>query len=261
MVTPRALTLVFCLLGACLAHANGATVAQYSYRVLEQLPQSRQHFVQGFEIVDEQLYVSTGNYGQSQLLRYSFPQGELDIARKLHPRIFAEGVTVLEDRVYQLTWQNRLMLVYQREQLTPSHSFRLPGEGWGLTNNGVQLIYSDGSDKLHFMSPLTGRIERSLAVTEMGEPLDDLNELEWVDGKLWANIWQSDRVVIIEPATGAVTGSIDLTGLLPEEERRPNTDVLNGIARNPADGAIWVTGKRWPWMYRIEVLPKGSQLP
>mgnify|MGYP001555757682 CR=1 FL=1 len=261
MGTPRALTLVLFLLAVCLVPAQGSTVEQYGYRVLERLPQSRQHFVQGLQILDGQLYVSTGNYGQSKLLRYSFPEGELDVIRKLHPRIFAEGVTVLDDKVYQLTWQNRRMLVYGREQLTPSHSFPLPGEGWGITTNGEQLIYSDGSDKLHFMSPLTGRIERSLSVTESGQPLAKLNELEWVDGRLWANIWQSDRVVIIDPASGAVTGSIDLQGLLPEEERQPGTDVLNGIARNPADGAIWVTGKRWPWIYRIEVLPKGSQLP
>ena len=153
------------------------------------------------------------------------------------------------------------MLVYDRAELTPKHSFRIPGEGWGMTTDGQKLIYSDGSDKLHFVAPTTGSIERSVSVTEAGSPLRKLNELEWVDGRVWSNIWQTDRIVIIDPASGEVTGSIDLKGLLPTAERQAGTDVLNGIARNPADGAIWVTGKRWPWMYRIEVLPKVSQLP
>jgi glutamine cyclotransferase len=236
-------------------------VDQFTYRVIERLPQSRQHFVQGLQILDGYLYVSTGNYGMSRLLRYRFPSGELDVARKLHPRIFAEGVTALGDHVYQLTWRNRLMLVYDRGELTPQRSFRIPGEGWGMTTDGQHLIYSDGSDRLHFVTPATGRIEHSVSVTEAGSPLRRLNELEWVDGRVWSNIWQTDRVVIIDPASGEVTGSIDLGGLLPDKERQVGTDVLNGIALNPADGAIWVTGKRWPWMYRIEVLPKASQLP
>ena len=252
----RAIALALCLLPS-LAQA----VEEFTYRVVEQLPQSREHFVQGLQIVDGRLYVSSGNYGQSRLLRYRFPQGELEISRRLHPRIFAEGVTALGDRVYQLTWQNRLMLVYDRAQLKPVHTFPLPGEGWGMTTDGERLVYSDGSDRLHFVSPDTGRIEHSLAVSEKGRPLRKLNELEWVDGQVWANIWQTDRVVIIDPANGEVTGSVDLSGLLPREERRPGTDVLNGIARDPENGAIWVTGKRWPWMYRIEVLPKAPQLP
>jgi glutamine cyclotransferase len=252
----RALSLLLCL-----APGLAWAVDQFTYRVVEKLPQSRQHFVQGLQIIDGQLYVSSGNYGQSRLVRYSFPGGDLEAVRRLHPRIFAEGVTVLGDRVYQLTWRNRLMLVYDRGELKPERSYPLPGEGWGLTTDGEYLIYSDGSDKLHFVAPETGRIERSVAVTESGKPLHRLNELEWVNGKVWSNVWQTDRVVIIDPATGRVTGSIDLAGLLPEEERRAGTDVLNGIARNPDDGAIWVTGKRWPWMYRLEVLPKRPQLP
>ena len=252
----RAITLLLCLSSAFVG-----AVEQFTYRVTDKLPQSRQHFVQGLQIIDGELYVSTGNYGQSRLLRYRFPDGELEVSRSLHPRIFAEGVTVLDQQVYQLTWQNRLLLVYERAPLTPKHSFPLPGEGWGITNNGEQLIYSDGSDKLHFVSPETGQIERSLSITETGKPLHKLNELEWVDGQVWSNIWQTERIVIIDPASGLVTGSIDLGGLLPDAERERGTDVLNGIARDPATGDIWVTGKRWPWMYRIEVLPKRPQLP
>ena len=250
--------LLLCLLLSCsLAQA----VEQFGYRVIEQLPHSRENFVQGLQIIDGQLYVSSGNYGVSHLTQYRFPEGRLVVSRKLHPRIFAEGVTVLGDRVYQLTWRNRMMLVYQREHLQPDHTFPIPGEGWGMTSDGQSLIYSDGSDQLHFISPASERIERSIRVRENGRPLQRLNELEWIDGKVWANIWQTDRIVIIDPATGEVSASIDLSDLLPDSERRQGTDVLNGIARNPADGAIWVTGKRWPWLYRIEVVPKQADLP
>jgi len=230
-----------------------AAVQQYAVQVVERKPQSRDHFVQGLEIVDGKLYVSTGTYGASRLLRYDFGDGSLLDRRRLHPRIFAEGLTVLGDRVYQLTWRNRLLLVYRRGDLGLTRTLPLPGQGWGLTNNGEELIYSDGSEHLHFLSPSNGRRLRSVAVSENGQPLRQLNELEWIDGRIWANIWRSDRVVIIDPESGRVTGSVDLRGLLPAAERRPETDVLNGIARNPATGGIWVTGKRWPWLYRIEL--------
>jgi glutamine cyclotransferase len=246
----RALVLLFFCL-PMLAQA----VEQHSYRVIDQKPQSRDNFVQGLQIVDGHLYVSTGNYGKSQLLRYRFDDASLDTARKLHPKIFAEGLTVLGDKVYQLTWRNRMMLVYKKEGLEADHWFPILGEGWGLTHNGSELIYGDGSDQLYFISPQTEKILRSIRVTENGQPVNRLNELEWVDGRIWANIWQTDRIVIIDPENGEVSASIDLSGLLPAAERRQDTDVLNGIAQNPADGSIWVTGKRWPWLYQIELIP------
>jgi glutamine cyclotransferase len=231
----------------------GLAVEQYTYKVLERKPQTRDHWVQGLEIVDGQLYVSTGRHGQSRLIRYQFDSGEVDILRHLPRQIFAEGLTVLGDTVYQLTWRNRALLVWDRETLESRSWLPLSGEGWGLTHNGTQLIYSDGSDKLHFMSPDTGHISHSVTVTEAGKALHRLNELEYIEGKVWANVWQTDRIVTIDPISGKVLASIDLSGLLPQEERR-GTDVLNGIAHNPADGAIWVTGKLWPWIYRIELL-------
>ncbi len=133
--------------------------------------------------------------------------------------------------------------------------FRIAGEGWGITNNGKTLIYSDGSDKLHFLSPETLQVSHSISVTENGKKVDRLNELEWIDEKIWANIWTSNRIVIIDPSSGVISASIDLQGLLPDNERRPDTDVLNGIALDPADGTIWVTGKHWPWLYQIEPVP------
>jgi len=245
------------LLLACQANAVLA-LQYYDVRVLDQKPLPRENFVQGLEILDGYLYVSAGNYGESRLLRYHFADGRLETARHLDARIFAEGLTVLGDHVYQLTWRNAAMLVYARSDLQFQHTLPLAGEGWGLTNNGKELIYSDGSDKLHVMEPATGQVLRSIAVTEQGRPVTLLNELEWIDGSIWANLWQSDRIVIIDPASGEVTASIDLAGLLPPSEYRAGTDVLNGIARNPDDGAVWVTGKRWPWLYRIELAPRSG---
>jgi glutamine cyclotransferase len=242
------------LLITCLP-ATAWALQHYDVKVTDRKPQPRENFVQGLEILDGYLYVSTGNYGESRLLRYHFDDGRLDIARHLDARLFGEGLTVLGDYVYQLTWRNAAMLVYRKSDLQFQRALPIAGEGWGLTNNGAELIYSDGSEKLYFLAPDTARVLRTIKVTEKGRPVARLNELEWIDGRIWANVWQSNRIVMIDPKNGDVTASVDLTGLLPPAEYRPGTDVLNGIARNPADGAVWVTGKRWPWLYRIELVP------
>ncbi|MAL96722.1 MAG: glutamine cyclotransferase [Haliea sp.] len=234
---------------------EAAAPREWSYRVMEKQPQPRDHFVQGLQIVDGMLYVSTGGYGSSRLLQYRLADGELLRVRRLHPRLFGEGLTVLGEQVYQLTWRARRLLVFQREGLTPKTTLPLPGQGWGLTDNGRELIYTDSGHELIYLDPDSGRELRRVPVRENGTPLPRLNELEWIDGKVWANIWQEDRIVAIEPDTGRVTDSVNLAGLLPDSERGPGTDVLNGIAHNPVDGALWVTGKRWPWRYRIELVP------
>lgn len=256
MLKPLALLLSLCLASASLS--AGDTVRQWGYRVLEQQPQPRDHFVQGLQIVDDMLYVSTGGYGSSRLLQYRFADGELIRGLRLSPRLFGEGLTVMDRHVYQLTWRARRLLVFRRDDLQLEKQFTLPGEGWGLTDNGSELIYTDSGHELIYLSPDSGEELRRVAVTEAGRPLPRLNELEWIEGRVWANIWMEDRLVIIDPQSGRVTDSIDLTGLLPEAERRRDTDVLNGIARNPQDGGIWVTGKRWPWRYRIELVPVGQ---
>lgn len=231
----------------------------FGYRVLERKPLPRGLFVQGLQIVDDTLYVSTGLYGKSRLLRYRLADGAPLDERRLHPRLFGEGLTVFGEQVFQLTWRARRLLVYEREDLSPRPAFALPGEGWGLTDNGGELIYTDGSHYLHFLDPASGQRLRSIAVTEQGQPLNYLNELEYIDGKVWANVWQTDRIVIIDPQSGEVNASVDLSGLLPVAERRADTDVLNGIARNPADGGLWVTGKNWRWLYRIELVPAAAE--
>lgn len=258
---PRLIIATILSLSATLAcHATPAP-SQHGYKVTASMAQSRENFVQGLQIVDQQLYVGTGHHGQSRLLRYNMDDGALDQSRSVDARLFGEGVTVLDDKVYQLTWRSGLALIYNKADLSPHKWFRVPGEGWGITNNGKELIYSDGSSHLYFVSPETLTITHSLQVTENGEPVVKLNELEWIGGEIWANIWTTDRIVIINPTDGTVSASVDLTGLLPHNERRPDTDVLNGIAQNPADGSIWVTGKRWPWLYQIELIPPRPQKP
>lgn len=253
--------LILLLSIAALWSLPAQAIEQFGYKVLERKHQDRANYVQGLEIVDGELYVSSGGYGKSRLRRYDFESGKLGADLPLDPRIFAEGLTVFGDKVYQLTWHNRAGLIYDRQTLGPKQLFRIPGQGWGLTHNGSELIYSDGSDRLYFLSPDTHRITRSVAVTENGNPVTRINELEWIDGAVWANVWKSDRIVIIDPDSGKVTGNVDLQGLNPPDQNTQVDDVLNGIARNPADGAIWVTGKRWPWLYRIELVPKTADEP
>jgi len=231
-------------------------VEQFTYQVVTTKPQDRSHFVQGLQIVDGQLYVSTGLYGESKLLRYDWPDMTLNHKHPLDPRLFGEGVTVLDDRVYQLTWRSGLMFTYQRDTLEVLEVSQIPTQGWGLTHDGENLILSDGSSRLYFIDLKEQRLTRSLSVIEAGLPVERLNELEWIEGKIWANIYQTNRIVIIDPNSGHVTGNVDLTGLLPAEDRLPNTDVLNGIAYERDSGNIWVTGKRWPFLYQIKLLPK-----
>ena len=246
---------------SALATTNDAPLI-YGYKVTAKIAQPRDNFVQGLQIVDDHLYVSTGRYGKSRLLRYRITEGELqlDSGKQVDDRLFAEGLTILDEKIYQLTWKSRIALIYNRADLKGLQWFKIPGEGWGITNNGEKLIYSDGSHRLHFLSPQTLTIDHSIDVTENGKTVDRLNELEWIDGQIWANVWGSNKIVIIDPDSGFISASIELAGLLPDNERRAGTDVLNGIAVNPADSSVWVTGKNWPWLYQIELVPARTHL-
>ena len=225
----------------------------YRAEVVARLPHSRQDFTQGLEIHDGKLYQSTGLYGASRLQVFELATGKRLLQRHLPPRLFGEGLTVLGGRIIQLTWRAGIGRVYRLEDLELIAEFPLPGEGWGLANNGEQLIYSDGSHRLRFLSPEDWSVQHSLEVTRGGQPLRGLNELEWTPDAILANVWGADWIAMIDERTGAVRARIDLSGLLPAAERAPRTDVLNGIARDPATGALWVTGKNWPWLYQIEL--------
>lgn len=235
--------------------ANPVT-SYYGYRVASKVRFDRENFTQGLEIYNGRLYVSSGLYGRSVVRVYEFPSLELIQTVPVDPRIFAEGLTIIDDRLVLLSWRERVMLVYALPEMTLIGQSALPGQGWGATHVGSVMWFSDGSDRL-FSADLTGDGKlTSLPVTLNDHPLRNLNELEWVDGEIWANLWQTDQIARIDPQSGRVLGLIDLTGLLPQEDRLRDTDVLNGIAIDPETGSIWVTGKRWPWLYEIELTPQ-----
>jgi len=228
-----------------------ADVTHYGYRVVSQRRFDRENFTQGLEFHDGRLYVSSGGYGQSMIRVYDFPEMTPLLNVPVDPRIFAEGLTIIDNQLILLSWRERVMLVYSLPDLTLVGQSPLPGQGWGATHQGSVLWFSDGSDRLYSADLAAGGQITVLPVRLLGKPVRNLNELEWVDGEIWANVWQTDRIVRIQPDTGEVTGVIDLTGLLPEDDRLRDTDVLNGIARHPETGALWVTGKNWPWLYEI----------
>ena len=227
------------------------TVPTYGYEVVSRLRFDRANFTQGLEIFDGRLYVSSGLYGESMIRVYDFPSMDKIQAVPVDSRIFAEGLTVIDNRLVVLSWRERVMLVYSLPDLSLLGQSTLPGQGWGATHSGSTLWFSDGSHYLSSADMNGGGKLTQLPVTLKGTPLRNLNELEWVNGEIWANVWQTDEIARIDPSTGEVVGLINLAGLLPEEDRLRDTDVLNGIAIDPVTGSIWVTGKRWPWLFEV----------
>ena len=226
----------------------------YGYRVVEEYPHDRAAFTQGLVYVDGVLYEGTGREGRSTLRRVDLETGEVLQSRALDPEYWGEGIVVFDDLIYQLTWQSGICIVYDRETFEPVATFRYQTEGWGLTTDGERLIMSDGSSTLYMRDPETFAVIGTVDVRDEGEPVANLNELEYIDGEVWANVWQTDRIVRIDPLTGDVTGWVDLTGLLSPEEAE-TVDVLNGIAYDALDGRIFVTGKYWPTLFEIELVP------
>jgi glutamine cyclotransferase len=196
--------LAYWLFALSLMAATAASAEPGTIKVIERKPLSRDLFTQGLEFHNGKLYLSSGLYGQSRLLRMDPGDGRVLARQDLDSRLFAEGLTVLHDRIYQLTWRSGFMLVYDKASLAPVAAWPIAGEGWGLTNNGSELIASDGSDKLTFLSASDGRALRRIRVSANGRPVNRLNELEWIDQRIWANVWHTDRIVIIHPDTGHV---------------------------------------------------------
>lgn len=232
------------------------TAPIYEAVILKKLPHSRSDYTQGLEIRAGKLYQSTGQYGKSKLRVFNLADGKLLHSQLLPRQLFGEGITLLNDKLVQLTWRAGIARVYQLPKLQLIEEFSLPGQGWGLTNDGKRLIYSDGSDQLHFLTADSWRQLHSIKVHYQGQPVRHLNELEWTPDYILANIWLTDWILMIDPVTGEVIGRIDLHNLLPADQRRSDTDVLNGIARDPDTGELWVTGKNWPWLYQIELRAK-----
>src|SRR5918998_2351874 len=218
--------------------------------VLAEVPHDPSAFTQGLELHEGTLYEGTGLEGESELRVLDPATGEVQRAESLPGELFGEGITVAGDRIWQLTWQDGVVLEWDRATLTLRQQLPLDGEGWGLCHDGARLVRSDGTDRLRFHDPVTFAETGSVPVTIDGEPLTQLNELECVDGQVWANVWPSDVLVRIDPASGQVTAAVDAAGLLDPEQRANADAVLNGIAALGNDEYL-LSGKLWPVSFRV----------
>ncbi|NEX21860.1 glutaminyl-peptide cyclotransferase [Thiorhodococcus mannitoliphagus] len=230
----------------------------HGFRVVASYPHDPQAFTQGLAIHMGQLYEGTGSYGKSVVRRVDLTTGRSLRETQLAPEFFGEGITLWDDKLIQLTWRNHQGFIYARETFAREHSFTLAWEGWGLTHDGRQWIASDGTEVLRFLDPQTQRVVRRLRVMDEDRPLRYLNELEYIDGQVWANIWHNDLIARIDPESGQVVSYVDLSGLYPEQHSRKHEQVLNGIAYDADANRLFVTGKNWPRLYEIQVL-EGQQ--
>ncbi len=225
---------------------------KYTYSVKAVYPHDTNSYTQGLQFIDGVLWEGTGEWGKSVLQKVDLQSGKAEVLASLPKSEFGEGITVLGDKVYQLTWTNNKVHVYD---LQGNHlkDMRYVGEGWGLTSDGESLYMSNGTTDIYKVNPETFKREGKITVTLRGEAVNFINELEWIDGKIWANVYTTDYVVIINPQTGIVEGMIDFTGLLKEEDMTERTDVLNGIAYDAEGKRIFVTGKLWNKLFEVEI--------
>ena len=232
---------------------------EYTFEVVRQFPHDPRAFTQGFTYNDGFFYEGTGRTGQSSLRQVNPENGHMVRKVDLAPDLFGEGITVLGNEVLQLTWLSHLGFVYDLRDFHLLRTFQYAGEGWGLTTDGHDLFMTDGSAEIRVLDASTFSEKRRIKVRESGKPVDQLNELEFIEGEIYANIWHSDRIARISPETGKVVGWIDLTGLLGPFYQRQAEEVLNGIAYDPTGKRLFVTGKLWPKIFEIRVSPKHSR--
>ena len=238
------------LLGAWV-WASSTPVA--GFRVVASFPHDSEAFTQGLVFDAGTLFEGTGKHGHSTLRRVDLETGAVLQQAALPRELFGEGITVWGDEIVQLSWKAHRGLRYDRGTFEPVGEFHLPGEGWGITQDGRHWIISDGTDTLRFLDPGSATEVRRIQVRDGARTVERLNELEYINGEVWANIWYQDRLVRISPEDGRVLGYVDLSGLWPSVRRRPTEAVLNGIAYDAIGQRLFVTGKYWPWLYQIEV--------
>ncbi len=238
--------------------AAGRPVERLAFEVVTTVPHDPAAFTQGLVLApDGRLFESTGLYAQSEVRELDPASGEVLAQVALEPELFGEGLALVDDRLVQLTWREGVALVWRAADLAPLDRWSYEGEGWGLCDDGTRLVHSDGTARLRFRDRATFAELGGVDVTLDGRPVEFLNELECVEGAVWANVWQTDEIVRIDPATGAVTGVLDLTGLL-DPGVAPDADVLNGIAFRPDTGTFLVTGKLWPTLFELRVIGSGA---
>ena len=237
---------ILCLLVSC----GGGKVRRYTAEAVAQYPHDTLSYTQGLFFNDGRLYESTGLNGLSTLREVDLQTGSALQRVDFEPEIFAEGCVPVDDWMYVMTWQNGRIFRFGLDSLELRWAGDYPREGWGITTDGEDLYASDGSAHIYVMDREL-RLKRKLTVRNDGKTVRWLNELEWIDGKIWANVYCTDLIVVIDPRTGDVCRIIDCSKIYPAKTRRPGDDVLNGIALNPADGKVYITGKNWPWLYEI----------
>lgn len=239
---------------ALLCAGCSARVKQYKVEVVKEYPHDTGAYTQGLFFDGGRFFESTGQFGESSFREVELATGKVLSKMNFQQKYFGEGSVMLGGNLYILTWLNKVAFVYDAKTLEYKQTYSYPREGWGLTTDGKSLIASDGSSRLYFLSP-EFKQERYVDVKMDGRAVRNLNELEYIDGKVWANVYMTDLIVIINPSDGTVEASIDCTGLLPRNLREPRTDVLNGIAQDPATGKIYLTGKYWPRLYEVRLVP------
>jgi glutamine cyclotransferase len=238
----------------CSALAAAQTAPVRSYKVIATYPHDPKAFTQGLQYLNGALYEGTGLNGESSIRKVNPTTGAVLKIQPVSAFYFGEGITVLGNRLFELTWKNGVAFVYDANTFQTMDTLHYQGEGWGLTYDGQHLVMSDGSSALRILDPATFRELNRVPVHDGSRPVADLNELEYIDGEIWANVWQTDRVARIDPRTGQVNSWVDFTGLLRQSDRTPETDVLNGIAYDAQGKRIFVTGKRWPKLFQIQVM-------
>ena len=236
--------------------APSQKVVRYTLKVEQEYPHDTLSYTQGLFFDGDRLFESAGQYGESRLREVDLATGTSLRELALEKKIFAEGSCAIDDDLYMLTWLEGICLLFDKNSFERKGEFVNKRQGWGLTTDGSLLIMSDGSAQLYFVSPKTFTVLRSVTVRKNGKSVNYLNELEYIDGKIWANIYLKDEIVIIDPASGNVEGVVDCKGLLPAERRTSRTDVLNGIAYKPETGEVYLTGKYWPTLFRISLVEK-----
>ena len=252
----RFLSILLIAAASAVACAPSQKIARYGVTVEEEYPHDTLSYTQGLFFEGEKLFETAGQYGESRLMEVDLTTGAALRQTPIESDIFAEGSCVIGDDLYVLTWLEGVCLVYDKTTFERKGQKIYKRQGWGLTTDGSLLVMSDGSAQLYFINPKTFTTVRSITVRKNGKSVNMLIELEWIDGKIWANIYMKDEIVIIDPASGEVEATVDCRGLLDDKLRTRRTDVLNGIAYQPSTGAVYLTGKYWPLMYRITLSEK-----
>jgi glutamine cyclotransferase len=242
---------------APVASEKPKAIPVYGVQVVRATPHDVNAFTEGLFFLNGYFYESTGLDGHSSVRKVKPETGQVVQRANLPPEMFGEGIAPWHGNLVGLTWKAQTGFVLDLESFDTKGQFGYPGEGWGLTHNDTELVMSDGTPDIRFLNPNTLIETHRIHVTAQGKPIDQLNELEWVEGEIYANIWQTDRIARIDPKTGDVVGWIDCTGLLPKKDFVPqHTDVLNGIAYDPATKRLWVTGKFWPKVFEIKLVKR-----